>query len=211
MSVILLTTSSYSSGSKIRPALVRPRTRTQQLVTSTFPIARTQQTFQRVDLKTAGSKSISGHKMSDILSEEQIAELMQVFSLFDKDGSGCITTKELEDVIRTLGRDLTFPEIQDMISEMDADGSGCIDFPEFLMVMARKQREQDNEKEIREAFRVFDKDGNGFITASELRVVMANLGEKLSDEEVDEMIDEADIDGDGHINYMEFYHMMSKQ
>ncbi|CAH1267744.1 CALM1 [Branchiostoma lanceolatum] len=48
----------------------------------------------------------------------------------------------------------------------------------------------------------------GFITASELRVVMANLGEKLSDEELEEMIDEADIDGDGHINYDEFYLMM---
>ncbi|CAH1267747.1 CALM1 [Branchiostoma lanceolatum] len=120
-----------------------------------------QQFFYTVDSKTDVRRSTNAHKMSDILSEEQIAELMQVFSLFDKDGSGCITTKELEDVIRTLGRDLTFPEIQDMISEMDADGSGCIDFPEFLMVMARKQREQDNEKEIREAFRVFDKDGNG--------------------------------------------------
>ncbi|XP_066286717.1 calmodulin-like isoform X1 [Branchiostoma lanceolatum] len=143
-----------------------------------------------------------------VLSEEQIAEYKEVFSLFDKDGSGVITTAELGDVLMGLGLAISTPELQDMISEMDADGSGCIDFPEFLMVMARKQREQDNEKEIREAFRVFDKDGNGFITASELRVVMANLGEKLSDEELEEMIDEADIDGDGHINYDEFYLMM---
>ena len=54
---------------------------------------------------------------------------------------------------------------------------------------------------IREAFRVFDKDGNGFISAAELRHVMTNLGEKLTDEEVDEMIREADIDGDGQVNY----------
>ena len=58
-----------------------------------------------------------------------------------------------------------------------------------------------SEEEIREAFRVFDKDGNGFISAAELRHVMTNLGEKLTDEEVDEMIREADIDGDGQVNY----------
>uniref|UniRef100_A0A8R1XSG6 Calmodulin n=1 Tax=Onchocerca volvulus TaxID=6282 RepID=A0A8R1XSG6_ONCVO len=51
------------------------------------------------------------------------------------------------------------------------------------------------------ASQVFDKDGNGFISAAELRHVMTNLGEKLTDEEVDEMIREADIDGDGQVNY----------
>ena len=55
---------------------------------------------------------------------------------------------------------------------------------------------------------VFDKDGNGYISAAELRHVMTNLGEKLTDEEVDEMIREADIDGDGQINYEEFVKMM---
>ena len=55
---------------------------------------------------------------------------------------------------------------------------------------------------------MFDKDGNGFISAAELRHVMTNLGEKLTDEEVDEMIREADIDGDGQINYEEFAKMM---
>lgn len=69
-------------------------------------------------------------------------------------------------------------------------GNGTIDFPEFLTMMARKMKDTDSEEEIREAFRVFDKDGNGFISAAELRHVMTNLGEKLTDEEVDEMIRE---------------------
>ena len=67
--------------------------------------------------------------------------------------------------------------------------------------MARKMKDTDSEEEIKEAFRVFDKDGNGFISAAELRHVMTNLGEKLTDEEVDEMIREADVDGDGQVNY----------
>ena len=62
-----------------------------------------------------------------------------------------------------------------------------------------------------EFFSVFDKDGNGYISAAELRHVMTNLGEKLTDEEVDEMIREADIDGDGQVNYEEFVAMMTSK
>eukprot|EP00961_Rhodomonas_salina_P009543 129439-Rhodomonas_salina.3 len=123
-----------------------------------------------------------------------------------QDGDGTITTKELGTVMRSLGQNPTEAELQDMINEVDADGNGTIDFPEFLTLMARKMKDTDSEEEILEAFKVFDKvgsvsdcsqDGNGFISAAELRHVMTNLGEKLTDEEVDEMIREADIDGDG--------------
>ncbi|KAF5891186.1 calmodulin isoform X1, partial [Clarias magur] len=138
---------------------------------------------------------------ADQLTEEQIAEFKEAFSLFDKDGDGTITTKELGTVMRSLGQNPTEAELQDMINEVDADGNGTIDFPEFLTMMARKMKDTDSEEEIREAFRVFDKDGNGYISAAELRHVMTNLGEKLTDEEVDEMIREADVDGDGQVNY----------
>jgi calmodulin len=63
--------------------------------------------------------------------------------------------------------------------------------------MARKMKSQDSKSEILEAFKVFDKDGSGKISASELRSIMTDLGEKLTDEEVSEMIREADKDGDG--------------
>ena len=133
--------------------------------------------------------------MADQLTEEQIAEFKEAFSLFDKDGDGTITTKELGTVMRSLGQNPTEAELQDMINEVDADGNGTIDFPEFLSLMARKMKDTDTEEELIEAFKVFDRDGNGFISAAELRHVMTNLGEKLTDEEVDEMIREADVDG----------------
>eukprot|EP00435_Cladocopium_sp_Y103_P028821 s1741_g7.t1 len=85
---------------------------------------------------------------------------------------------------------------QDMINEVDCDGNGVIDFPEFLSMQARKMRDTDGEEELLEAFRVFDVNGSGFISAAEFRHVMTNLGECLSDEEIDEMFRQADVDCD---------------
>ena len=114
--------------------------------------------------------------------------------------TGEITTKELGTVMRSLGQNPSESELQDMINEVDADNNGTIDFPEFLTMMARKMKDTDSEEEIREAFKVFDRDNNGFISAAELRHVMTSIGEKLTDDEVDEMIREADQDGDGRID-----------
>jgi calmodulin len=139
--------------------------------------------------------------MADQLTEEQIAEFNEAFALIDKDGDGTITTKELGTVMRILGQNPTEAELQDMINEIDTDDNGTIDFPEFLVMMANKCKDINAEDEMTEAFRVFDKDGNGFISATELRNAMLNLGEKLTDEEVDEMLREADLNGDGQIDY----------
>nr|7VUT_A Chain A, AlleyCat10 [Homo sapiens]7VUT_B Chain B, AlleyCat10 [Homo sapiens]7VUU_A Chain A, AlleyCat [Homo sapiens]7VUU_B Chain B, AlleyCat [Homo sapiens]7VUU_C Chain C, AlleyCat [Homo sapiens]7VUU_D Chain D, AlleyCat [Homo sapiens] len=69
-------------------------------------------------------------------------------------------------------------------------------------------KDTDSEEELREQFRVEDKDGNGYISAAELRIVMTNRGEPLTDEEVDELHRETDIDGDGQVNYEEFVQRM---
>ena len=106
---------------------------------------------------------------SEQLTEEQISEFKEAFALFDKDGDGTITTKELGTVMRSLGQNPTEAELQDMINEVDADGNGTIDFPEFLSLMARKIKDTDTEEELREAFKVFDRDGNQLISAAELR------------------------------------------
>ncbi|KAJ2688687.1 hypothetical protein H4218_001569 [Coemansia sp. IMI 209128] len=145
---------------------------------------------------------------NDHTNEDQIKEYREAFSLFDKDGDGNITAVELGSVMRSVGQNPTEAELQDMINEVDKDGNGTIDFGEFLSLMARQSSDNNEEEELKEAFRVFDKDGNGFISAAELRHALTNLGEKLTQEEVDEMIQEADVNGDGQIDYDEFVKMM---
>ncbi len=114
-------------------------------------------------------------------------------------------------MMRSLGQTPTEAELKEMIAEVDANKDGTIDFKEFLGLMSRQTKERDSQEELREAFKVFDKDGNGFISAAELRHVMTSLGEKLSDEEVDAMMKEADADGDGQVDYQEFAKMMTKK
>ena len=139
------------------------------------------------------------------MTEEQISFFKEAFNLFDKDGNGLIKTYELAFVLRSLGQNHTEAELQEIISEIDIDDNGSIDFPEFLTMMARKMKENNNHKdEIHEIFKVFDKEGNGFISVAELSHVMTSLGEELTEEEVKEMIKEADIDGDGQVSYEDF-------
>lgn len=146
------------------------------------------------------------------ISSEQMSEFREAFAFFDKDGDGCITAEELSTVIRSLGQSPTPEELRDMVRDVDADGNGTIEFAEFLALMSRKadadNDASDPEEELREAFRVFDKDHDGHISKAELRHVMISLGEKLTDEEVEEMIQEADLDGDGLVNFDEFVRMM---
>ncbi|KAB2621436.1 calmodulin-like [Pyrus ussuriensis x Pyrus communis] len=147
-------------------------------------------------------------RVGEVLTEEQIVEFQEAFCLFDKDGDGCITIEELATAVKLLDPNPTEEELQNMISEVDVDGNGTIEFGEFLNLMARKMKENDADDELKEAFKVFDKDQDGYISPNELRHVMLNLGERLTDEEVEQMIREADLDGDGLVNYEEFVRMM---
>ena len=154
-------------------------------------------------------------QLIDQLTEQQIEDFKSAFALFDKDGEGTISVEEMGKVKRSLGLNsskfYTEAELQDLINEFDVDSDGQIDFDEFLILMARKMKESNTEEDIRETFQVFDKDGNGFISAAELWQVMTIVGKNLTNKEVDEMIREVDTDGDGQVNYEEFVtNMMSK-
>lgn len=146
--------------------------------------------------------------MADFLSEEKIAEFKVAFDFFDKDKDGKITVEELGSAMKKLSQNYSDRELLEMINEIDDNGDRKIEFKEFLTFMVRKMKDNETEEELIEAFKVFDRDGNGFITAVELRGVLENLGESLEKSEIDEMVDEADVDGDGQISYQEFLCMM---
>ncbi|KAG1669134.1 hypothetical protein FOA52_002645 [Chlamydomonas sp. UWO 241] len=144
------------------------------------------------------------------LTEEQKSEIREAFDLFDTDGSGTIDAKELKVAMRALGFEPKKEEIKKMIADIDKDGSGTIDFEEFLQMMTAKMGERDSREEIMKAFKLFDDDNTGFISLKNLRRVAKELGESLTDEELQEMIDEADRNGDGQIDEDEFYRIMKK-
>eukprot|EP01063_Lacrimia_lanifica_P038108 TRINITY_DN8015_c0_g1_i1.p3 TRINITY_DN8015_c0_g1~~TRINITY_DN8015_c0_g1_i1.p3 ORF type:complete len:155 (+),score=58.80 TRINITY_DN8015_c0_g1_i1:51-515(+) len=151
--------------------------------------------------------------MEDAMDELQIAEFREAFSLYDQNGEGTITTRELPFVMRSVGQYPSDPEMQDIVREVDGNG-GSLDFPEFLDLMSRRtlgtgSADKAREANMRAAFAVFDESGNGTVRACDLHHVMTSLGEKLSDAEADAMIKEADVDGDGMIDYRRFAEVMT--
>jgi calmodulin len=147
--------------------------------------------------------------MAESLSEEQVAELKQAFNEFDVDGGGTINTRELGYAMRAMGMNPTEAELLDLINEFDTDGSGMIEFPEFCNMMSHKMGTVNDEDMIRMAFRVLDRDGSGTIKSTAFKHLMTHIGDKLSEEEVDMLIQEADKDGDGVLNYEEFVRMLT--
>merc|ERR1712028_143958 len=142
--------------------------------------------------------------------KKQKQEIKEAFDLFDTDGSGNIDSKELKVAMRALGFEPKREEIKKLISEVDKDGSGVIDFPEFLDMMTAKMAERDPKEEMMKAFRLFDDDESGKISFKNLKRVAKELGENMTDDEIAEMIEEADRDGDGEIGEDEFLRIMKK-
>ena len=135
-----------------------------------------------------------------VMTEEEEAKLWEVFKVFDADASGAISSEELGQVMRSLGQSPNETELRDMIEEVDADKSGTIDFEEFKMLMVSQQG--DRQSRLKMSFSVFDENGTGQISKNEMQDVMSPFG--LREPELDEIIKEADHDGNALIDFEEF-------
>ena len=154
--------------------------------------------------------SMPGKRRRQELTEEQKQEIKEAFDLFDTDKTGTIDYHELKVAMRALGFDVKKQEVLGLMREYDRDGAGQIEYPDFLEIMTTKIAERDPVEEILKAFKLFDEDNTGRISLRNLRRVARELGENLSDDELQAMIDEFDKDGDGEINENEFLGIMKQ-
>lgn len=146
------------------------------------------------------------------LTPEQIAVLQKAFNSFDSQKSGSIPTDMVADILRLMGQPFDKKILEELIDEVDEDKSGRLEFSEFVQLAAKFIVEEDAEamqKELKEAFRLYDKDGNGFIPTSCLKEILRELDDQLTDHELDCMIEEIDSDGSGTVDFDEFMEMMT--
>mmetsp|Transcript_50318 Transcript_50318/g.110053 ORF Transcript_50318/g.110053 Transcript_50318/m.110053 type:complete len:183 (+) Transcript_50318:56-604(+) len=145
------------------------------------------------------------------LSEEQVEELREAFNLFDTDHTGSIDARELKAAMRALGFEVKKDDVRRMMADIGKDPSAPISFDDFQEIMSSRMGEKDSREEIMKIFSLFDEDNTGKISFRALKRITQELGESLTDEDLQEMIDEADRDGDGLINSEDFYRVMRKR
>lgn len=139
------------------------------------------------DQRSFASEAAKSNKRN--ISKSKLREYRDAFSLFDKDGNGYLTKEELGHVMHQLGQWARMEELQDMLAEIDTDGDGNVSFEEFVEILLNiTDSDQDSsaaqeEQELRDAFKVFDKHNRGYITSSDLRAVLQCLGEDLDEDE----------------------------
>ena len=101
--------------------------------------------------------------------------------------------------------------IFNMISDLDTDGNGTIDFGEWVTLLTKKVNDKDSRNNIAKVFPLYDRDGSGTITLASLRQVADELGETVDDKELEELLVRADANGDGVIDFEEFYTIVTRQ
>ncbi|XP_058708530.1 calcium-binding protein 2 isoform X3 [Poecile atricapillus] len=161
---------------------------------------------------SCGRASPSPNGYDRELRPEEIEELKQAFREFDKDHDGYISYKDLGECMRTMGYMPTEMELIELSQQITG---GKVDFDDFVELMGPKMLAETADmigiKELRDAFREFDTNGDGQISMAELREAMRKLlGQQLNYREVDEILKDVDLNGDGLVDFEEFVRMMSR-
>ena len=139
-----------------------------------------------------------------ILTPEEIEEYKGLFDMFDIDGSGDISVKELHMVMRQLGQNPTEEEIISMMNDADRDGNMSISFGEFCHLMTRKLKDNDNIEELEDVFWQIAKSGQDFIEHRDLKEFFVAQGTEVSIDDCKLLIKMHDLDGDGRLSFPEF-------
>ena len=142
--------------------------------------------------------------MDRTLTPQQIIEARESFDLFDTTGTGTIEQKELKIALMTLGFQTSKEDIKRVINEIDTFNPNSINFEDFKKIIIALLPTRDTRKELEEAFQLFDIDKTGKISSSNLKTVINGLGQNLTEQEISEIISEADKDTDGEISLEEF-------
>jgi len=154
---------------------------------------------------------LSEEKRQDIgLEPDQVEVLMKCFNGFCK-GESFVRADTVEEILSMMGLRVAKKALQDIIEEVDEDGSGELEFEEFCILAARFLIEEDEEqmrKELKEAFRFYDKEGLGYLTIDTLKGILLELEPTLPDSQLMEIVEEVDEDGSGTIDFDEFMGMM---
>ncbi|XP_054568682.1 calcium-binding protein 1 isoform X1 [Eptesicus fuscus] len=149
------------------------------------------------------------------LRPEEIEELREAFREFDKDKDGYINCRDLGNCMRTMGYMPTEMELIELSQQINMNLGGQVDFDDFVELMGPKLLAETADmigvKELRDAFREFDTNGDGEISTSELREAMRKLlGHQVGHRDIEEIIRDVDLNGDGHVDFEEFVRMMSR-
>jgi len=161
----------------------------------------------------ASTSKKSAHKKSTMkleLTETQKSEIKEAFDLFDPDGTGKIAIKDLKIALRALGFEPTMKEIQTLVADVTPECSNSLSYEEFMKIMLIKMTAEESQSEILRAFRLFDDDKTGKISFENIKRVSIELEEELTDEEIRDMINQVDEDGDGEISLEEFVKLFKK-
>mmetsp|Transcript_19969 Transcript_19969/g.46066 ORF Transcript_19969/g.46066 Transcript_19969/m.46066 type:complete len:169 (-) Transcript_19969:100-606(-) len=142
------------------------------------------------------------------LTEAQKAEVQEAFELFDVDKTGRIDYHELKVALRALGFEVKKADVLKLMEEHDVQQTGTLGYDEFYEIVWQRTAARSPEEELRKAFELFDEDSTGRISLRNMRHIARELGENLTDEEMQAMIDEFDANQDGEISYDEFASIM---
>ena len=145
------------------------------------------------------------------LTADEIEEIKEAFDIFDSEQTGAIAIAELTNAMKSLNFDSKNPTIYRMVVEMDTDGNGQIDFEEFLDMMTARISDKNTKADLERVFKLFDDNRQGFISVENLARVARDLGEDISMEELKEIVQRADINGDGKLTFEDFYNVMVKK